>query len=142
MKDLSYYRLNKELYKSNFVRYSWKWRNLDGIKKFLEEKGYEVQMINRNSWDTTWYVRDGSFLILEDTLVVRKGKEKIADITRSKAIVSKSCEEVIKYVSSFYRMPLSLRSFAFILATSFLLLLLLLTAKPDRSIFEIIGLWV
>jgi hypothetical protein len=140
MSGPSYYELNKELFKKNLVRYSWRPQGLDEIEAFLKDGRYRTEKITRHLWDTTWYVRDGSFLVLEDTLVVYKGDRKVGDITGSKAFISKEIgdERLFNFIKERYGKPISARTAAFVFFTLTLFAITLLFARPDRDFFEIL----
>lgn len=140
MSGPSYYELNKELYKKNLVRYSWRPQGLDEVEVFLKGSGYRAEKITRRSWDTTWYVRDGSFLVLEDTLVVYKGDKRVGDITGSKAFLSKELgdEKLFNFIKERYDKPISARTAAFVFFTLTLFAVTLLFARPDRDFFGIL----
>ncbi len=118
---LSYYKLNREIYKRNIVRYSWATRDITRIKSKLEENGYKVELITKDRWDEVWFVRDGSFLVLEDTLVVYNNGTRVGDITKSKIIISKEESNLINLLKSEYVYFVSKKTVQFLLFTLILL---------------------
>lgn len=118
----SYYELNKSEYRRRWVGYSWRKRNLDEVRSILESKGYRVEKKGRDFWDREWYVRDGSFLILQDFLTVYRGDLRIADVTETKAMVMIDEADLIEALKGMYHMKVSPREFIFSMFILFMLI--------------------
>ena len=120
----SYVELNKKLYRRRFVRYSWKANNIPPLLKKLED--FQVEKIDKRDWDKVWYVRDGSFIMLENCWRIKKNKEWVADVTPHKLLVSEKYPQVFEILRKYYPRKISL---GWIMYALFIVLILFLTVK-------------
>ncbi|MBI4361697.1 MAG: hypothetical protein HY558_00835 [Euryarchaeota archaeon] len=132
----TYYHLNRSLFSPRWVRYSWRPRDLPEVQRFLESRGYAVQYVGLDGWDTLWYVRDGSFYYLQETLVVSRGGARVGDITPYKAVVAPGevQGEVGGFLGERYARPVSRRAAGFLGVLLFFAAAILLSGPPDRDI--------
>lgn len=116
--EFTYKQANIALYKKNFVGYSLFPRKLKEVEKILKKHGYETKFLLRKAWARLDFVRDGSMIVLEDTLLVRKGKEFCGFVTPTKLIVYKHLNEL----KNLYSSPLTLKELAYLACLAFLCL--------------------
>ncbi len=117
----SYRELNKAFYAPRYVRYSWRGVDLKKIQKMLERNNFRVEIKTRKRWDNVWFVRDGSFIVLEDTLSLIKNNRHVADFTKRKALIrkrffeSEDAEWIKKIVDENYKRKFSIGCFFYII---------------------------
>ena len=94
---------NSKLYSKRRVGYSIVPQDLGRLRVLLEEDGCEVRPVPRRAWASIDFVRDGSMLMLEDTLLVWKDGTFCGFVTPTKLISYRNLERI----EGLYRSPIT-----------------------------------
>ena len=104
MVKLNYRDFNQILYKRRSVGYRFSPQILSEAKAQVP-KGFSCEIIKKADWNKLEFIRDGSLMTLEDTLIVKKNSDFAAFITPHKALIY---DKKLGFLGDDYRYPLSL----------------------------------
>jgi len=107
---LNYKDFNQMLYKKRKVGYSFKSQDISKVKTKLPD-GFTAERINKDDWGSLEFIRDGSLMTLEDTIVVKRGREFSAFITPHKALIY---NQKLKNLAKDYNLPLSFSNIVYL----------------------------
>lgn|GEM_PF-5308457 len=110
MGALNYKDFNQMLYKKRKVGYSFKSQDISKVKTKLPD-GFTAERINKDDWGSLEFIRDGSLMTLEDTIVVKRGREFSAFITPHKALIY---NQKLKNLAKDYNLPLSFSNIVYL----------------------------
>jgi hypothetical protein len=85
--QVNYNQLNRDFYRPKNVGYSWKRQDLDELSRTMKKEGFGIERIRKGDWAKIDFIRDGSFMVLEDTLVLKKRGKTEGFATPTKLIM-------------------------------------------------------
>ncbi|MBR9680557.1 MAG: hypothetical protein GOU98_01905 [Candidatus Altiarchaeota archaeon] len=110
MEKLNYKDFNQILYKRRSVGYSFSSQSLSFLQSLIP-KSFSSEIIKKSDWDKLEFIRDGSLMTLEDTLIVKKDLKFSAFITPHKALIY---DKKLKVLGENYKRPLSLNHLVYL----------------------------
>ncbi len=132
---VNYKDANEMLYRRRKVFYSWKRNDLLEMSEILKKLGFKFEYLNREKWDKIAFIRDGSFLILENTLMIKRREKKkevnIGYITSTKLVIYPKYEQKLRILKQYYKRKIGLFSLSLILFSVFLILFYLVFSKKS-----------